>query len=286
MKKHLLAAIIVAVFCFGAQRSSATSEKEFAKALNVAGRQRMLSQKMGAEFLMAKLGISAVENKSAMDADIAAFAKALGNLTTGAGEAGIPAPPNEQILRQFGQVKLLWASYSRALQSGGTSSVADISLFGDPILRESDKAVQMYELAAAEAGFKKKGSVINIAGRQRMLSQKMIKEICLISLNESKNDSLSELKEARRLFDSSHNALLKGNAEMGIAATKNPEIKKQLAEVDSLWKRFNALVSEILAEGNANISKVTILSSLSQDLLKATEKTVTLYSEVSKPAAP
>ena len=284
MKNHLLTVTMIATFCLAAQRSSAASEKEFAKALNVAGRQRMLSQKMGAEFLMVKLGISTVENKNKLDADIAAFAKALNGLITGDTEAGIPAPPNEQIARQLGQVKLLWANYLRALESGGKSSVGDIALFGDPLLRESDKTVQMYEYAAAEAGFKKTGTVINVAGRQRMLSQKMTKEICLIALDADKGDSRSKLKEARQLFDSSHNALLKGSAEMGIPATTSPEIKKQLAEVDALWKRFDTLVSEVLTDGSANVTKVTAIAALSQDLLKATDKAVTLYGEVDKSA--
>ena len=239
---------------------------------------------MGAEFLMVKLGISTVENKNKLDADIAAFAKALNGLITGDTEAGIPAPPNEQIARQLGQVKLLWANYLRALESGGKSSVGDIALFGDPLLRESDKTVQMYEYAAAEAGFKKTGTVINVAGRQRMLSQKMTKEICLIALDADKGDSRSKLKEARQLFDSSHNALLKGSAEMGIPATTSPEIKKQLAEVDALWKRFDTLVSEVLTDGSANVTKVTAIAALSQDLLKATDKAVTLYGEVDKSA--
>ncbi|OGR71769.1 MAG: hypothetical protein A2X40_05445 [Elusimicrobia bacterium GWC2_65_9] len=268
-----------------AQRSSAASEKEFAKVINVAGRQRMLSQKMAAEFLLMKLGIAAEDNKKKMDADISTFDKSLASLSNGDGEAGIPAPPNEQISRQFAQVKLLWGSYVRALQSAGTSSVADIATLGDPILRESDKAVTMYEFAAEEAGIKKTGAVVNIAGRQRMLSQKMTKETCLIALGENKSEALSNLKSTRQLFETSHNALLKGSKELGIPATTQPEIKKQMAEVDGFWKQFNVLISEIITSGDSNAFKTAKIAELSQNLLTAMDKAVTLYAESGKPAA-
>ena len=88
------------------------------------------------------------------------------------------------------------------------------------------------------------GIVINLAGRQRMLSQKMTKEALLFAKGEiSKSDLINTVE----VFDKTLNALVHGgkapldlnqSKSTVLPLPKNLEIKAQLEKVKSLWKDF------------------------------------------------
>ena len=79
------------------------------------------------------------------------------------------------------------------------------------------------------------GNVINIAGKQRMLIQKMTKEAFMVSAGY--NESRKNLKETAELFDNTLNDLIEGNEAKGIYPAKG-EIKSQLLYVKKLWEPF------------------------------------------------
>jgi methyl-accepting chemotaxis protein len=80
------------------------------------------------------------------------------------------------------------------------------------------------------------GEVVNIAGRQRMLSQKMAKEALLQSLGQGQAGQLrQDLEATGRLFDRSLQGLRNGSPEMGLPATADPAILAQLDQVKGLW---------------------------------------------------
>ena len=69
--------------------------------------------------------------------------------------------------------------------------------------------------------FNSNATVINVAAAQRMLSQKMAKEALLISQGSS---DIDRLNTTLNQFESSHNALLKGDVSRKIAAAKDAQI--------------------------------------------------------------
>jgi nitrate/nitrite-specific signal transduction histidine kinase len=90
---------------------------------------------------------------------------------------------------------------------------------------------------------KKDSYIINIAGKQRMLSQKMSKEIFFI-VHRHTND-FRELNTAVNLFENSLKDLLYGNDAKGIYAPQNDRIKSKLEEVMALWLPFRAEVEAL-----------------------------------------
>ena len=93
---------------------------------------------------------------------------------------------------------------------------------------------------------KKDSYIINIAGKQRMLSQKISKETFFI-VHRHTND-FRELNTAVNLFENSLNDLLYGNDTKGIYAPQNERIKSKLEEVMALWLPFRSEV-EALKKG-------------------------------------
>ncbi len=69
--------------------------------------------------------------------------------------------------------------------------------------------------------------LVNVAGRQRMLSQKLSKEILLLSLSnsEGKNKSLADsILTTKTVWEKAHKALQFGDDELGLEPGNNPEI--------------------------------------------------------------
>ena len=90
---------------------------------------------------------------------------------------------------------------------------------------------------------KKDSYIINIAGKQRMLSQKISKETFFI-VHRHTND-FRELNTAVGLFESSLKDLLYGNDAKGIYAPQNERIKTKLEEVMALWLPFRSEVEAL-----------------------------------------
>jgi len=90
---------------------------------------------------------------------------------------------------------------------------------------------------------KKDSYIINIAGKQRMLSQKISKETFFI-VHRHTND-FRELNTAVALFESSLKDLLYGNDSKGIYAPQNERIKAKLEEVMALWIPFRSEVEAL-----------------------------------------
>jgi PAS domain S-box-containing protein len=77
--------------------------------------------------------------------------------------------------------------------------------------------------------------VINIAGRQRMLSQKVSKAALAIQVTTDpavRRERLKELRDALTLWERSHLGLLHGDAEMSLPGTNSAEVKRMFTEFE------------------------------------------------------
>lgn len=66
--------------------------------------------------------------------------------------------------------------------------------------------------------------VIDICGRQRMLAQRMSKNVCLIAWDINAETAMSELAATSEIFDVSFRALRDGRPDAGIRLPPNAEI--------------------------------------------------------------
>lgn len=90
---------------------------------------------------------------------------------------------------------------------------------------------------------KKDSLIINIAGKERMLSQKMSKEIFFI-IHRHKND-FRELNSAVDLFENNLHDLLYGNSGKGIYPPQNEKISAKLEEVLKIWSPFKEEIEKL-----------------------------------------
>ena len=96
------------------------------------------------------------------------------------------------------------------------------------------------------------GTVINLAGKQRMLTQKMSKEILLIAKGIDVEANKASLEKTALLFDKTLKGLVNGDADLGLPKTTDPAILEQLGVVSSLWAEFRPDVAAALStDGDA-----------------------------------
>ena len=82
--------------------------------------------------------------------------------------------------------------------------------------------------------------LINVAGKERMLSQQITKEV--FWLKNSNTSDFGALDAARNEFETSLNDLIKGNEKREIHAPPEEHILERLLQVQSLWKTFDGYV--------------------------------------------
>lgn len=268
--------------------------KDYGATINLAGKQRMLTQKMSKEIFLAAANENAPENLKAASNTAALFDKTLNGLIKGDPELGLSATESARIVRQLTKVAKLWTPFKETVDkvvAAGTVTEADITVIADinlPLLKEMNKAVKLYEKEASQSGDATAGGLavtINLAGKQRMLTQKMSKEYLLVALKHDEDTNKLKLMETASLFDRTLKGLKEGDEVLELVASHNtPEVTTQLAAVGGLWEQFKPLVEKAAAEGSGSITPESIHSVAEKNLplLVAMNKAVGIYQAISQ----
>lgn len=113
------------------------------------------------------------------------------------------------------------------------------------------------------------GLIVNLSGRQRMLTQKMTKEALIFNTMSQRPDqkdldrSKGQLISTIKVFETTLFALVDGgSAPLNLEMTKfrelppaeTPEIKAGLAEVVNLWRPFKAEINKIIESRGEDMS--------------------------------
>lgn len=164
-----------------------------AEAINIAGRQRMLTQRMAAAACMMSSGIDRDRLAETLRADITLFAASLRMLEHGDTVAGVNPAANDRVRAQIKSVRDIWVDVRPLLQrtaQGGETSLTDLKSLGfqaSMLLQNSQGLVQ--EMVAVGGGQPTIAQdAADIIGSFRMLTQKAQKEYCMI-LKEPDNPS-------------------------------------------------------------------------------------------------
>ncbi|NES74570.1 MULTISPECIES: response regulator [Okeania] len=113
------------------------------------------------------------------------------------------------------------------LYIAGLSVIAGLFIFEQFLVERSLK----YQFTSSR--------VINIAGRQRMLSQKLSK--AALAIQSSSNSKVrkqrqQELENVVQLFQTSHEGLQKGDSDLGLPSNNSPTVKQMFAEMDEYYQ--------------------------------------------------
>jgi len=115
-----------------------------------------------------------------------------------------------------------------------------------PLLVQSNVCVGRLVDAAKSAGAPTNGLVVDTAGRQRMLIQRMCKEAFLIASGVSVSTNVNNLKGTILLFQSSHDGIILGAPWAGVPTLTKMCTLHQMSQVTYTFGLFSPLINEIL----------------------------------------
>ncbi|MFT5698125.1 MAG: hypothetical protein ACI8ZB_000979 [Desulforhopalus sp.] len=285
---YLLSLIVLFAIPINCVANQGPTAAEYGVVLNLAGKQRMLSQKMSKEVLLIARQANVEKNLQNLEATAQLFDDTLAGLLNGDKELRLPPTVNFQIKMQLGKVQLLWARFyppikeiidNKTVEDLQAWTIAEKNLH---LLKEMDACVKMYEIDAVKAGLKSNPDLavaLNLSGKQRMLSQKMSKEYLLIAYGHKAKDNQENLKQTYTLFERTLVGLINGDEGLQLKKTTNKVIVNQLSAVKGLWELFKPIVVAGAVDGTSSITdaKITELAEANLILLKEMNKAVGMY---------
>lgn len=127
--------------------------------------------------------------------------------------------------------------------------------------------------------------VINVAGRQRALSQKLVKEILLLeeaTTQEHSEKLRSEIQQTLSVWKASHEGLQKGNLEMNLPAEEDVEIHSLFlnlsAHHEAMVNSTEAILSQEKSASDFGEQKGILLKN-ERDFLRLMDNIVNKYDE-------
>ncbi len=274
---------LIMVLMLGMFLSLGAYAADMGKVINLAGKQRMLTQKMSKEALLIAKGVDATGNTENLKKTAALFDKTLKGLIAGDADLGLEKTDDKAIVEQLNKVTSLWTKFNKSIEkvaSGKTdkATLEAIAAENVPLLKAMNAAVQMYAKASGSSLDKGVATSINLAGKQRMLTQKMTKELLLIANGIDADASKKALGKTAGLFEKTLAGLVKGDDDLGLPATTDKEILSQLGKVKGLWAEYKP----VLDKADTSDDGLKSAASKNLPLLKEMNAAVKMYEAAAK----
>lgn len=230
-------------------------------AINKAGRQRMLSQRMGKAWLALVHGVEPTAAQQVLDKSMALFDRQLAELKAYA--------PNAEIRDTYGKLEGAWSDYKAALvgTAPGKPGAAGVLQADARVLALAHQGTVQYEAASG----KPVGRLVNVAGRQRMLSQRMAKFYLAAMLPVDAATASNEITKARTEFLSAMEVLRS-------APEATSRIKDELQLADGQWVFFDSALKKL--QGGASAKPLQDVFVSSENLLSVMDRVTGLYSAI------
>ena len=260
-----------------------TSRAQANEQIDLAGRQRMLSQRMAAASCLAMVGADVANRRAITRASWEEFDNFLVAIRHGDTEHGWSAAEDKEVLAAIDQVERIWSETKLSiLQIAAGDLQLDIVrtyMAGSaPLLKRSDDLVKA--LSGAFGGSvisAEQAETIDIAGRQRMLSQRMMKNACMFAVGLQREKAGDMLETHIALFDESLQKLSTGDTEAGIIEPPTRALSTQLAAIDQLWRAYQGELEELMAAPALDTEQLSNLAMQSDVLLGEMDKAVKMY---------
>lgn len=253
MKKFIL------LLCLSFVQFSFSQYKNLNEAINDAGKQRMLSQKIAKSYLMIASDVQIDKYQKELDQDMAMFAESLQKLTS-------YFKDNEIVLKEITKIDRFWLQFREV----ASSSEYDKDKCNS-IIRRADlllKATQIVVKSIAAKDKTKIGGIIDKSGSLRMLSQKLTVYYVALHLKLSVAGVDERFNETITLLDKRLTDLI---------ALKNfntDEINSKLKRVTADWSFIKRKLS------SNNSSSPAIMAVTLNNLMLQMDEITGLYSKI------
>lgn len=231
-------------------------------AINKAGRQRMLSQRMAKAWLAIGQGVDVKRAEKVMFDSMAWFDRQFIELKAYA--------PTSDIEETYKAMEPLWSEYKSALVGAppDRSAAPLLMSLDNKILKLAHQGTVQLEQYSGKAV----GKLVNVAGRQRMLSQRTAKFYLSQCWGAAVPEQIKELNTARQEFSQALSTLM-------AAPQATSAIKQELELAQQQWIFFDNALSRVGERSGSNQHASEVFTS-SENILQVMDKVTSLYSKL------
>lgn len=222
--KKFIHSLLLAAACLPALSFAATPD--LFEAVNKAGYQRMLSQRIVKSYCQAGLDVLPTASRMQLVEAVKLFERRLGELK--------PAAETSPLAKEdLAHLNTIWKDFKKTASSRVDHKNAVRLLDqGEEVLHTADRLTKHLQDAAGDSYSR----LINISGRQRMLSQQLTKYYMLRAWDIRSARIDEELEAAANEFG----AALE---QLATAPENTPEIRSELEAVEIQWLWFQAALA-------------------------------------------
>lgn len=235
-------------------------------AINKAGRQRMLSQRLAKSWCAIGLNVLPDLARETLQQSMAVFDRQLAELKAFA--------PSADIRSRYQTLEPLWSDYKAVLVGSPPAKERAPKLFAlaGLVLQAAHQGTVQLEQASGRP----LGRLVNIAGRQRMLSQRMAAFYFAACWNLQARSALAELNTAHDEFLAAHELLKK-------APEATPAIRNELAQAEAQFVFFAAAL-RALRHGEPDARNMANIFTTSERILQTMDGVTGMFSKQGLPA--
>jgi hypothetical protein len=233
------------------------------EAINKAGRQRMLSQRMAKAWLALGQGIEIKRAEKVLYDSMALFDRQFVEL-----KAYAPSP---EIRATYEAQEPCWADYKAALVGNLPDRSAAPLLLGldAKVLKLAHQGTMQLEQFSGKAV----GKLVNMAGRQRMLSQRTAKFYLSQRWGANVPNAAKELVTARQEFKTALKTL-------NDAPQATTPIRNLLTMAEQQWVFFENALNQLSDDAGAQ-RRATEVFATSENILQIMDQVTGLYTQIS-----
>ncbi len=267
------------------QMESQNENAGAAQRIDASGKLRMLSQRVVAAGCYVHAGIDTPKTTAMLKSATAEF-----NLIAAGLEFGNPdiamygAEADPKILATLKRLHGIWDPIAETVDKviEGTATqedIAHIAVQSEPLLDMAKRLVSAVtaEYSLGNGMVMRDAFAIDIAGRQRMLAQRISKDICLLGTGIETTASMEDLAKTAGIFDMSLKSLRAGMPSVGILAPTDPQVIKDLNIAAEDWAIVQVKIADVLAGNPISADRLSEMFDLANTLTADMNKVVLDY---------
>ncbi len=241
-----------------------SSQRRDGGTINLAGAQRMLTQKLSKTVMEVRSGHAKLEQ---IDQIQKRFDEVLTGLESGSDELGLQAQHDAETKRLLAKVREMWRPFSKQIDTIKESwprIIADLHYVSENNVTLFNHANRLVK----ELSRKSDAGTVSVAGRLRAITQRVSKAVLLFGMlgdAPSREEGLTYLALQDRILL----GLLNGDSKLGVRASRDPGVRRKIIEFQAEWKPFERAAKGVLEGSDAGHRAVSYIYEHNEELLKA-----------------